>query len=136
MNQFRRSMQLGPKKCPVYLHLPWLGNVLMRYEMQIKQPSSAVTLQLNHALSTPPDNFFLQPKRMYYPLYIKATLFINFCATAIVGTWVILFKGYDRGLSSMCLKPFFRDIFLRIKAHWPTLASQLEALKLKLPFLL
>ena len=36
MNQFRRPTQLGPKKCPVYLHLPWLGNVLMRYEMQIK----------------------------------------------------------------------------------------------------
>ena len=30
MNWFRRSTQLGPKKCPVYLHLPWLGNVLMR----------------------------------------------------------------------------------------------------------
>ena len=36
MNQFRRPTQLGPKKCPVYLHLPWLGNVSMRYEMQIK----------------------------------------------------------------------------------------------------
>ena len=36
MNQFRRPTQLGPKKCPVYLDLPWLGNVSMRYEMQIK----------------------------------------------------------------------------------------------------
>ena len=36
MNQFRRPTQLGPQKCPVYLHLPWLGNVSMRYEMQIK----------------------------------------------------------------------------------------------------
>ena len=36
INQFRRPMQLGPKKCPVYLHLPWLGNISMRYEMQIK----------------------------------------------------------------------------------------------------
>ena len=36
INQFHRSTQLGPKKCPVYLHLPRLGNVLMRYEMQIK----------------------------------------------------------------------------------------------------
>ena len=36
INQFRRPTQLGPKKCPVYLHLPWLGNVLMRYKMQIK----------------------------------------------------------------------------------------------------
>ena len=36
MNQFCRPTQLGPKKCPVYLHLPRLGNVSMRYEMQIK----------------------------------------------------------------------------------------------------
>ena len=36
MNQFCRPTQLGQKKCPVYLHLPWLGNVSMRYETQIK----------------------------------------------------------------------------------------------------
>ena len=35
MNQFRRPTQLDPQKCPVYLHLPWLGNVSMRYEMKI-----------------------------------------------------------------------------------------------------
>ena len=73
---------------------------------------------------------------MYFPLFIKATLFTNFCATAIVGTWVVLFKGYNRGLRSTCQKPFSRSIFLRTEAHWPALASQSEALKLKLPFLL
>ena len=88
------------------------------------------------ALSTPPDNFCMHPKRMYYPLFIKATLFINFCATAIVGKWVVRLKGYNRGLSSTCSKPFFRSIFLRTEAHWPALASQSEDLKLKLPFLL
>ena len=36
INQFYRPTQFGPKKCPVYLHLPWLGKVSMRYEMQIK----------------------------------------------------------------------------------------------------
>ena len=36
MNQFCRPTQLGPKKCLVHLYLPWLGNVSMRYEMQIK----------------------------------------------------------------------------------------------------
>ena len=35
-----------------------------------------------------------------------------------------------------CLKPFFRNIFLRTAAHLPALASQSEALKLKHPFLL
>ena len=36
INQFHRPTQLDPKKCPVYLHLLWLGNVSLRYEMQIK----------------------------------------------------------------------------------------------------
>ena len=36
MNQFCRPTQLGPMKCPVYPYLPWLGNVSMRYKMQIK----------------------------------------------------------------------------------------------------
>ena len=37
MNQFRRSIQSSPKKCPVYHHLPWLGNISMRYEAQTKK---------------------------------------------------------------------------------------------------
>ena len=36
------------------------------------------------------------PKRMYYPLFIKATFFTIICATAIVSTWVVLLKGYNR----------------------------------------
>ena len=51
-------------------------------------------------------------------------------------SWVVPLKGYNKGLSSTCRKPFFRSIFLRTEAHWPTLASQSEALKLKLLFLL
>ena len=35
INWLRRPTQWGLKKCPVYLHLPWLDNVLMRYKMQI-----------------------------------------------------------------------------------------------------
>ena len=90
-----------------------------------------------HCLHEQRTSAFSQ-KRIYYPLFIKATLFTSFCATAIVGTWVVLLKGYNRGLSSTCLKPLpvFRSIFLRTEAHWSALASQSEALKLKLPFLL
>lgn len=34
--QFQKPAVSGPKKCPVYLHLPWLGNVSTKFEMQIK----------------------------------------------------------------------------------------------------
>ena len=81
---------------------------------------------------TPTDNFCLQPKRINYPLHTKATLFINFCATMIVGTWFVLLQGYNRGLSSTYLKLFFRDLLLKFETHFPALGSQLEGLKLKL----
>ena len=33
--QFHTSPKFGPEKCPVYLHLPWLGPVSNRFEKQI-----------------------------------------------------------------------------------------------------
>ena len=36
INQFCRPTQSGPKKSPVHLHLPWLGNISMKYKMQNK----------------------------------------------------------------------------------------------------
>ena len=32
---FRRPPSYGPKKCPVYLHLPWLGAISTRFEKQV-----------------------------------------------------------------------------------------------------
>ena len=38
---FKRKLQLNSnlvhtvKKCPVYLHIPWIGNVSMKFEKQI-----------------------------------------------------------------------------------------------------
>ena len=134
--QFRRPTQFGSKKCPVYLHLAWLGNVSLRYEMQIKTAVKRCYFAVEPCIVyTTRQLLPAAKKRMYYPLFIKATLFTNFCATAIVGTWVVRLKGYNRGLSSTCRKPFSRSIFLRTAAHWLALASQSEALKLKLPFL-
>lgn len=36
VEQFSKPPEYGPRKCPVYLHLPWLGSVSARYEKQIK----------------------------------------------------------------------------------------------------
>ena len=35
IGQFNQSSQHGSKKCLVYLHLPWLGNVSTKFEKQI-----------------------------------------------------------------------------------------------------
>ena len=135
INQFRRPTQLGSKKCPVYLYLPWLGSVSLRYEMQIKTAVKRCYFAVELCIVYTTRQFLPAAKKDVLPAFIKATLFTNFCATAIVGTWVVRLKGYNRGLSSTCRKPFSRSIFLRTEAHWPALANQSEALKLKLPFL-
>ena len=33
--QFHTSLKFGPEKCPVYLHLPWLGLFSNRFEKQV-----------------------------------------------------------------------------------------------------
>ena len=138
MNQFRKPTQFGPKKCPVYLHLPWLGNVSLRYEMQIKTATKRCYFAVEPCIVYTTRQLLPVAKKDVLPAFhqSKAKLFTNFCATAIVGTWVVRLKDYNRELSSTCPKPFSTSIFLRIKAHWPALASQSEASKLKLPFLL
>ena len=35
MRLFNQSSQCRPKKCPVYLHLPWLENVSTKFAKQI-----------------------------------------------------------------------------------------------------
>ena len=35
IRNFRRPPSYGPKKCPVYLHLPWLGAISTRFEKQV-----------------------------------------------------------------------------------------------------
>ena len=36
MKQFLARPKFGPEKCPVCLHLPWLGSVSTRFEKQVK----------------------------------------------------------------------------------------------------
>ena len=36
MKQLHALPKFGPKKCPVYLRLPWLGSVSTRFEKQVK----------------------------------------------------------------------------------------------------
>ena len=36
IRQFNKSPHFGPKKCPVYLYLLWLKNVLIRFKTQLK----------------------------------------------------------------------------------------------------
>ena len=35
---FVSNKRFGPEKCPVYLKIPWIGDISLKYENQIKRP--------------------------------------------------------------------------------------------------
>ena len=131
-NQFCRPSQLGSKKCLVYLHLPWLGNISMRYEMQIKTVVKRCYFAVEPRI-VPSDNFCLQLKNLYgFPVLHQSNIVYQFLCHCNIGTWVVLPKGCNRESSSTYLKPFFKGTLFKTEAHWPALASQLEVFQLKL----
>ena len=73
------------KKCPVYLHLPWLGTPSVRHESKIKAPWKNAFLHLNNLLFLNLGQF-LQSKRLCCLLRFLAMKFTIFLATVIVGT--------------------------------------------------
>ena len=135
MNQFRRPTQFGPKKCPVYLHLSWLSNVSLRHEMQIKTAVKRCYFAVEPCIVYTTRQLLSVAKKDVLPAFHQSNIVYQFlchCDSRYVGRTS---QSYNRGLSSTCRKPYSRSIFLRTEAHWPALASQSEALKLKLPFL-
>ena len=133
MNQFRRPTQLGPKKCAVYLHLPWLGNVSMRYEMQIKIAVKRCYFAVELCIVYTTRHLLPAAQKDVLPASHQSNIVYQFLCHC---TWVVLLKACNGGLSSTYLKPFFRDLLFKTEVHSPALASQSEALNLKLLSLL
>ena len=62
------------KKCPVYLHIPWIGNVSMKFEKQITSAvKNAASFPLNHVLFLRPDSSYQQQRMTCYLPIIKTT---------------------------------------------------------------
>ena len=81
------------KKCPVYLHIPWIGNVSMKFEKQITSAVKRCFSPSNHVLFSTPDSSFQRLRKTCCLPIITAMLFTSFCATAIVGTLVARLNG-------------------------------------------
>ena len=76
------------EKCPVYLHIPWIGNVLMKFEKQIMSAVKRCFLSVEPRVIFNTRSSFQQLKKTCYFPIITVMLFISLCATAIVGTLV------------------------------------------------
>ena len=84
--RFQQSTKEGPKKCPVYVKLPWIGENSLKFERKIIYLLIIVLERSNHEWSFPPDEFYLQYIKTFFPLFNKATSYMNTCATVMVGT--------------------------------------------------
>ena len=103
---FQQSTKEGPKKCPVYLKLPWIGKNSLKFERKIKLSINNCLNRFNHEWSFPPDKFYLLYIKTFLPLFNKVTSYMNTCATAIVSTWVEHLNVCRTESASMCRSLF------------------------------
>ena len=79
------------EKCPVYLHIPWIGNVLIKFEKQITSAVKCCFFSVKPFLTL--DSSYQQLRKTCYLPIITAMLFTSLCATAIVGMLVTRLNG-------------------------------------------
>ena len=101
--RFQQSTKEGPKKCPVYVKLPWIGKNSLKFERKIK-------LSINNCFGA------VQPRVIFSTIRIlpairkdfsnKVTSYMNTCATVIVGTWVKRLNVCRTESASMCRSLF------------------------------
>ena len=101
ISRFQLLPKEGPKKCPVYLKLPWIGNISLKFEDRKKSNVQNCFRALD------PCVIFLTRKIL--PSICKdavpithqsmVVLYINTCAAVIAGTWVA--HSYDCKIESI-----------------------------------
>ena len=139
----RKLKQLNAKlihsadKCPVYLHVPWLGNVSTRFENKSALQSNAATSPSNHVLFLQPDSScHLRRKTCCLPI-IAAILFTYLCASVIVGTLVArlnVFKSVSNNTSlNSQFQPAGKAFLVGVK---PTILGNFMSLLLVNTFLI
>ena len=88
LQQLNFNLVYTVEKCPVYLHVPWIGNVSIKFEKHITSAVKRCFFLSNHVLFLTPDSSYQRLRKTCYLTIITVMLFISLCATAIVGTLV------------------------------------------------
>ena len=81
------------EKCPVYLHIPWIGNVSMKFEKQITSAVKRCFFSVEPRVIFNTRNSYQRLRKTCYLSIITAMLFTSLCATAIIGTLVARLNG-------------------------------------------
>ena len=93
LQQLNSNLVHTVKKCPLYLHIPWIGNVSMKFEKQIMSAVKRCFFSVEPCVIFNTRQLFPAIKKDVLPSIITAMLFTSFCATVIVGTLVACLNG-------------------------------------------
>ena len=83
---FAAEKTFGPEKCPVYLKLPWIGNVSSKFEYQINKAITSYFYAVKPCVVYSTRVMLPSAKKDSVPTTQKVVLFMNFCANVKLGT--------------------------------------------------
>ena len=83
---FAAEKTFGPEKCPVYLKLPWIGNVSSKFENQINTAITSCFYAVKPHVVYSTRVMLPSAKKYSVPTTQKVVLFMNFRADVKLGT--------------------------------------------------
>ena len=76
---FISDKHFGPEKCPVYLKLPWIGDVSLKFENQIKKAINFCYSAVNPRVVYSAKNMFPSTQKDCVPAHKKSLVVYEFC---------------------------------------------------------
>ena len=99
--RFHSLPKFGPNKCPVYLKLPWIGNISLKFKNKIKS-------SVKHCFRAIEPRVLLSIRKILPPIhpsikmlclpFNKVWSYTNTCAAVIAGTWSHIFTFGGKNL--------------------------------------
>ena len=83
---FSAFRKMGPQKCPVYLKLPWIGNISLRFESQIRQAITKCFFAVNPRIVYSTKRALPSIEKIAFLPTKKIPLFMNSRASVIRAT--------------------------------------------------
>ena len=86
IRQFNQSSQHESKKCPVYLHLPWLGNISTKFKKQITTAIQRCYFAVETCVVSTTRTLLPATKKHVLPAHDHNNVIYPFVCTEIVGS--------------------------------------------------
>ena len=92
ISRFNLEPKEGPQRCPVYVKLPWIGKIFLKFESQIKSAVQKCYGAVEPHVLFSTKNCYQQFTKMRCLPPTKAWSYIDTCAGVTAGTWAAYLK--------------------------------------------